>query len=42
MFNVFVIGPAPAVYGVETLVIDDESREEMEEYLGAVNGESPP
>ena len=26
-------------YGVESLVIDDESREEMEEYLVAVNEE---
>lgn len=29
-------------YGVETLVIDDESQEDVEEYLMACNGELPP
>src|SRR5215475_11695776 len=28
-------------YGVETLVMDDESREEMEQYLSQWEGESP-
>jgi PilZ domain-containing protein len=28
-------------YGVETLVIDDESQEDVEEYLMACNGERP-